>query len=313
VAEELAASGSPLLMLIVSPAICGSVIAQFGSREQKERWLPGLASGEIKMAFAITEPDAGSNTHHVSTAARRDGDDWIIKGTKYYTSGVDEAAAILVVTRTGIDEATGRGRLSLFIVDANSPNLQRTVIPVEITAPEKQFTLFFDDVRVPSDALIGEEGNGLRQVFQGLNPERIMCAATSNGIARYVLERAADYARDRKVWGVPIGAHQGVAHPMAEAYCDVELARLMTARSSWLYDNGHDAGETANIAKLAAADASLKAIDIAIQAHGGNGISSEYGIAYLWGMARTLKVAPVSREMVLNYVSQHSLKLPKSY
>jgi alkylation response protein AidB-like acyl-CoA dehydrogenase len=300
-------------MLIVSPAICGSVIAQFGSREQKERWLPGLASGEIKMAFAITEPDAGSNTHRVSTTARRDGDDWIIKGTKYYTSGVDEAAAILVVTRTGIDEATGRGRLSLFIVDANSPNLQRTVIPVEITAPEKQFTLFFDDVRVPSDALIGEEGNGLRQVFQGLNPERIMCAATSNGIARYVLERAADYARDRKVWGVPIGAHQGVAHPMAEAYCDVELARLMTARSAWLYDNGHDAGETANIAKLAAADASLKAIDIAIQAHGGNGISSEYGIAYLWGMARTLKVAPVSREMVLNYVSQHSLKLPKSY
>jgi alkylation response protein AidB-like acyl-CoA dehydrogenase len=313
VAEELAASGSPLLMLIVSPAICGSVIARFGSQEQKDRWLPGLASGEIKMAFAITEPDAGSNTHHVSTSARRDGDDWIISGTKYYTSGVDEAAAILVVTRTGTDEATGRGRLSLFIVETNSPNLQRTVIPVEITAPEKQFTLFFDDVRVPADALIGEEGNGLRQVFQGLNPERIMCAATSNGIARYVLGKAADYARDRNVWGVPIGAHQGVAHPMAEAYCDVELARLMTARSAWLYDNGHDAGETANIAKLAAADASLKAIDSAIQTHGGNGISSEYGIAYLWGMARTLKVAPVSREMVLNYVSQHSLKLPKSY
>jgi alkylation response protein AidB-like acyl-CoA dehydrogenase len=313
VAEELAAAGCPLLMLIVAPAICGTLIARYGTRAQKQRWLPGLASGEVKMAFAITEPDAGSNSHRISTVAHRDGDDWVLRGTKYYSSGIDEAEAVLVVTRTSVDEATGRGKLSLFIVDTNAAGLQRTVIPVEITAPEKQFTLFFDDVRVPADALLGEEGNGLRQVFYGLNPERIMCAATSNGIARYALERGARYARERVVWGVPVGSHQGIAHPMAEAYVNVELARLMTTKAAWLYDQGHDAGEAANIAKLAAADASIQAIDRAIQTHGGNGMSTEYGLADLWGMARVLKIAPVSREMVLNYVAQHSLDLPRSY
>lgn len=143
VAEELAAAGSPLLMLIVSPAICGTVIARFGTDEQKERWLPGLATGKIKMAFAITEPDAGSNSHNIATAGRRDGDGWILTGTKYYCSGADEADALLVVARTGVDEKTGRARLSLFIVETPNPNLQMTVIPVEVTAPEKQFTLFF--------------------------------------------------------------------------------------------------------------------------------------------------------------------------
>ncbi|MEV7969790.1 acyl-CoA dehydrogenase family protein [Sphaerisporangium sp. NPDC088356] len=313
VAEELAAAGSPLLMLIVSPAICGSLIARFGSREQQEKWLPGLASGEDKMAFAITEPDAGSNSHRIGTTAHRDGNEWVLRGTKYYCSGVDEAQAVLVVARTGVNESSGRGRLSLFIVDTDAAGLQRTVIPVEITAPEKQFTLFFDDVRVPGDALIGEEGNGLRQVFHGLNPERIMCAATSNGIARYALERGARYARERTVWDVPIGSHQGIAHPLAEAYVNVELARLMTTKAAWLYDQGLDAGEAANIAKLAAADASLQAIDRAIQTHGGNGMSTEYGLADLWGMARVLRIAPVSREMVLNYITQHSLHLPRSY
>lgn len=314
VAEELAALGSPLLMMIVSPAICGSVIARFGSADQKERWLPGLATGDIKMAFAITEPDAGSNSHLISTAARRDGDEWVLNGKKYYCSGVDEADAVLVVVRTSMDDSSGRARLSLFIVPTDSPGLSMTVIPVEVVAPEKQFTLYFDDLRLGEDALLGEVDNGLRQIFFGLNPERIMSAATSNGIGRFALERGARYARERSVWGgTPIGAHQGISHPLAEAHMHVELARLMTRQAAWLYDHQHPAGEASNIAKFAAADAAIEALDRAIQTHGGNGMATEYGLADAWGFARVLKIAPVSREMVLNFIAQHSLGLPRSY
>jgi alkylation response protein AidB-like acyl-CoA dehydrogenase len=316
VTEEIAAAGTPLLLLIVSPAICGSVIARFGTDEQKQTWLPGLcAQGEPgwKMAFAITEPDAGSNSHRIATAARRDGEVWRISGTKTYISGVDEADAILVVTRTGMDERTGRAELSLFVVDVDAPGLTRTLIPTEIVAPEKQFTLFFDDVEVPADRLVGRPGDGLEQVFSGLNPERITGAALLNGIGRYALDRATGYARERRVWDVPIGSHQGIAHPLAEAKIHLELARLMTTRAANLYDAGLDSAEAANMAKFAAAEAALECVDRAIQTHGGNGMAREYGIASMWGMARLLRIAPVSREMILNYVAQHSLGLPRSY
>src|SRR5580704_13915066 len=232
VLEELAANGCPLLLLVVSPAICATIIAHFGSDAQKKAWLPRFATGELKMAFAITEPDAGSNSHRIATTATRDGDVYRLQGTKYYISGADESEAVLVVTRTGVDEDTGRGRLSLFVVDLDSPGLEKTLIPVEIVAPENQFTLFFDDVEVPADRLIGTEGDGLRQVFVGLNPERIMTAAMANGIAAY--------ARDRSVWDTPIGRHQGIAHPLAKAKVEVELARLMTQKAAWTYDNGLD-------------------------------------------------------------------------
>ncbi|MCJ7439494.1 MAG: acyl-CoA dehydrogenase, partial [Acidimicrobiia bacterium] len=278
-------------------------------------WLPGLASGE-KMVFAITEPDAGSNSHNLSTSATRDGDVYRLRGTKTYISGVDEAAAVLVVARSGTDEETGRARLSLFIVDTGDPRLERTEIPVEIIAPEKQFLLFFDDVEVPRDRLLGDEGAGLRQVFFGLNPERITGAAISAGIGRYALERASEYGRDRSVWGVPIGSHQGVAHPLAQAKIELELARLMTAKAAWLHDHDADrvaAGEAANMAKYAAAEAGLHCLDAAIQTHGGNGMATEYGLADLWGLARLLRIAPISREMILNFVAQQSLGLPKSY
>jgi alkylation response protein AidB-like acyl-CoA dehydrogenase len=316
VLEELATAGCPLLMMVVSPAICATIIAQFGTDEQRRRWLPRFASGELKMAFAITEPDAGSNSHNLSTTATRDGDLYRLNGTKYYISGCDEAEAALVVTRTGVDPDTGRGRLSLFVVDLDAPGLDKTVIPVEIVAPEKQFTLFFDNVEVPADRLVGTEGDGLRQVFVGLNPERIMSAALANGIGRYALERASEYARERAVWGTPIGRHQGLAHPLAIAKIEVELARLMTQKAAWACDHGLDpaaAGEAANMAKYAAAEASLKALDQAIQTHGGNGMSSEFGLADMWGAARLIRTAPVSREMILNFVAQHSLGLPKSY
>lgn len=313
VAEELAAQGCPLLLIVVSPAICASIIARFADDQQKQNWLPRFATGELKMAFAITEPDAGSNSHRIATTATRDGGVYRLRGTKYYISGVDEAEAILVVARTGVDEGTGHAKLSLIVVPTDSPGLERTVIPVEVVAPEKQFTLFFDDVQVPVENLVGVEHEGLRQVFFGLNPERILGAAIANGIARYALEKGARYANERRVWSTPIGAHQGLAHPLAKAKIEAELAALITQKAAWQYDNGIEAGEAANMAKYAAAEAALACLDQAIQVHGGNGMASEYGLADLWGMTRLLRTAPVSREMILNFVAQHSLGLPRSY
>ncbi|MGH9296510.1 MAG: acyl-CoA dehydrogenase family protein [Acidimicrobiales bacterium] len=313
VCEEVAAAGCPLLLMLVSPAICATLIAKFGTEEQKGRWLPPMAAGQLKMAFAITEPDAGSNSHKLATTAVRDGDEWRLSGTKYYISGIDEADAVLVVARTGTDEKTGRAKLSLFIVDTDAEGFSATHIPVEISAPEKQFTLFLDRSPLTHDRLLGTEGDGLRQVFAGLNPERLMGAAVASGIGRYALERAASYARERSVWDKPIGAHQGIAHPLAVAKVQVELARLMLQKAAWCYDNDEDAAEAANMAKYAAAEAALCALDQAIQTHGGNGLATEYGLADLWGTARLLRTAPVSREMILNFVAQHSLGLPKSY
>jgi len=312
VCEETAAAGCPLLLLLVSAAICGEVIKRFGTEDQQDRWFPAMASGREKMVFAITEPDAGSNSHHITTTATRDGDEWVLAGTKYYISGVDEAPRMLVVARSAT-AADGRAEMSLFVVDTDAPGLTRQVIPVEVGAPEKQYQLFFDDVRVGSDRLVGEAGDGLRMVFSGLNPERITGAAIENGIGRYALRKAASYARDRRVWDQPIGAHQGVSHPLATAAINVELARLMTAKAAWLHDRGEAAGEASNMAKYAAAEAALAALDAAIQTHGGNGMASEYGLAHLWGMARLLRIAPVSREMILNHVAQHTLGLPRSY
>jgi alkylation response protein AidB-like acyl-CoA dehydrogenase len=313
VAEELSAAGCPLLLMVVSPAIAGTVITRFGTDEQKGRWLPGLASGDSIFAFAITEPDAGSNSHKIAVTAQRDGDEYRLNGSKYYISGVDEADAILVVTRTGVDEQSGRGKLSLFVVPTDSPGVRADVLPVEIVSPEKQFTVFFDDVRVPAANLIGTEGDGLRQVFVGLNPERIMGAANGVGVCRYSLGKAAAYAKERAVWGAPIGTHQGIAHPLAECKIQAEQAALMLQKACWLYDNGHDAAEAANMAKYACAEAAIRCLDQAIQTHGGNGMATEYGLATLWGSTRLFRTAPVSREMVLNFVAQHSLGLPKSY
>jgi alkylation response protein AidB-like acyl-CoA dehydrogenase len=315
VSEELAAQGCPLLLVLVSAGISAELVSRFGTDTQRARWLPGLCTGE-KMVFAITEPDAGSNSHNLSTTATRDGETYRLRGTKTYISGVDEAAAVLVVARTGVEPDTGRGLLSLFVVDTDAPGLGRTLIPVEISAPEKQFQLFFDDVEVPADRLLGVEGDGLHQVFLGLNPERILSASLCTGIGRYALERASAYANEREVWGVPIGCHQGVAHPLATAKIELELARLMMQKAAWMHDHAGNplaAGEAANMAKYAAAEAGLHCLDAAIQTHGGNGMATEYGLADLWGLVRLLRIAPVSREMILNFVAQQSLGLPKSY
>ena len=313
IVEEVAAQGCPILSLVIQ-SICPPILARHGSPEMQRRWLPGLADGSLRMVFAITEPDAGTNTHRISTAARPDGNGgWRLSGSKYWTSGVDEADAILVVARSGAPGASGRSPLSLFVVAPDAPGLTKSPIDTAVQTPETQFVVFFDDVALGPDALVGHEGEGLRQVFAGLNPERVCAAAINNGIARFAIEKASAYARERTVWSQPIGAHQGVAHPLAKAYVDVQLARLMTARAAQLFDAGADAAEAANLAKLAAADASLVALDQAIQTHGGNGFALEYGLADLWFVARLHKTAPVSREMILNHVAQHSLGLPRSY
>jgi alkylation response protein AidB-like acyl-CoA dehydrogenase len=313
VVEELAAHGMPLLIWVISPAICGSILARHASTEVKQRWLAPIADGTTKMAFALTEPDAGSNSHNVKTTARRTGTGWTISGSKYYISAVDQADAILLVTRDAEHSTAERSRLSLFAVPTDSPGLTFAPIATSIVSPDRQFTVYLDDVAVGEDALIGVAGDGLRQVFDGLNPERILVGALSSGIGRYAIDKAVDYARQRRVWSTPIGAHQGIAHPLAECHIAVELARLATARSAELFDAGQPAGEAANIAKYAASEAALNALDQAIQTHGGNGLSHEYGLSELWFVTRLMRTAPVSREMVLNYIAQTSLGLPRSY
>jgi hypothetical protein len=316
VCEELAAQGCPLLMMVVSPAICGTVISRFGTDEQKRRWLPGIADGTETMAFAITEPDAGTNSHNITTTARRDhdADGWLLKGRKIYISGVDEAKNVLVVARTE-DAKTGRLKPCLFVVPTDAEGFEFSPIPMEIVSPEQQFSVFIDDVRLPADALVGDEDAGLVQLFTGLNPERIMAASFSTGLARYALDKAVSYVKEREVFGAPIGTHQGLAHPLAQSKIEIELARLMTQKAAALYDAGDDtgAGEAANMAKYAAAEAACDAADRAVQAHGGNGITQEYGVAGLLVAARAGRIAPVSREMILNFVGMHSLGLPKSY
>ncbi|MFW0783934.1 acyl-CoA dehydrogenase family protein [Gordonia sp. CPCC 206044] len=314
VMEEIAAAGTGLLMLVVSPAICGNVIARFGTDEQRRRWLPGLADGSVTMAFGITEPDAGSNSHHITTTARRDGSDWILNGRKVFISGVDQAQAVLVVARTE-DNKTGKLNPALFIVPTDVAGFEATMIDMELQNPEKQFGLFYDDVRLPADALVGSEDAALSQLFAGLNPERIMGAASAVGMGRFALQKAVAYVNDRTVWKTPIGAHQAIAHPLAEGKVQLEMAKLMMQKAATMYDAGDDwgAAEPANMAKYAAAEACVKLVDQAVHSMGGNGLTSEYGLAPMLSLARIARIAPVSREMILNFVAQTSLGLPKSY
>jgi alkylation response protein AidB-like acyl-CoA dehydrogenase len=317
VAEEIAASGNSLLMMVVSPAIVGSILAKHGTDSQRKDWLPGIAAGTTRVCFAITEPGAGSNSHNISTAAKRNNKNgmggYLLRGTKQYISAVEDAQAILVIARKR-EESGDLGLPLLLLVDADDPRIQKQHIPTALRAPDKQWELNFDDVEVPADRLVGEsEQVGLKAAFDGLNPERIMGAALSNGGARLALRLAADYAKERVVWSTPIGAHQGISHPLAQAKIEHELAKLMTQKAAALYDAGAPAGEPSNMAKYAAAEAAIKCIDQAIQTHGGNGFATEYGLTDMYWGARLARTAPVSREMILNYVAEHSLGLPRSY
>ena len=324
VCEELAAQGCPLLLMVVSPAICGTIISRYGTDEQKQRWLPGICDGTGTMAFAITEPDAGTNTHNITTTARKDtGTDgqaeWVLNGRKTWISGIDEADNVLVVARAeeapGSNGRPGRVKPVLFVVPTDAPGFEAKPIPMEIVSPELQFQVFIDDVRLPADAIVGDEDGGLVQLFAGLNPERIMAASFSTGLARFALDKATQYAKERVVFKDAIGSHQAIAHPLAQSHIEIEMARLMTQKAAALYDANDDigAGEAANMAKYAAAEAACDAADRAVQTHGGNGITQEYGMAGLLVATRAGRIAPVSREMILNYVAMHSLGLPKSY
>ena len=316
VMEEMSAAGCALLLMVVSPAINGTIISKFGTDEQKKRWIPGIADGSITMAFAITEPDAGSNSHRITTTARRDGSDWILSGQKVYHLGRRPGpGGARRRPHRPTDHKTGNLRPALFVVPTDTPGMRWTKIDMEMVSPENQFQVFLDEVRLPADALVGSEDAAIAQLFAGLNPERIMGAASAVGMGRFAINKAIEYVKTRQVWKTPIGAHQGLSHPLAQNHIEIELAKLMMQKAATLYDLGDDVGaaEAANMAKYAAGEASVRAVDQAVQSLGGNGLTKEYGIAAAVTASRLARIAPVSREMILNFVAQTSLGLPRSY
>lgn len=318
VAEEVAAAGCPLMMLVVSPAVCARMIELYGSDDQRSRFLPPVASGELTFAFAITEPNAGSNAHNLATIAREERDgSWILTGEKVFISGLDESDQMLVIAKTRRwSDPTADGGMSMYIVPTNHPGVRRSPIDVEIYSTERQFLVSFDDVALPADAVVGEVGGGLKQILRGLNAERIVVASMANGIARYALTKGAEYGKTRTVWGnTPLGAYQGLAHPLARAHIMTESARLLTQKAAWLADrtDSREAGLMANMAKFCASEAAGAAVDAAIQIHGGAGMSREFGLATMLGMARLMRIAPIGNELILNRIAHAALGLPKSY
>ena len=312
VSEETAIAGSPLMLISLSPAVCASMLVHHGSIEQKAAWLPGLADGSKILGFAITEPDAGSNTHNITTKARFEDGQWVLSGQKYYVSHVDNCDALMVVAQGEGGPDNLAAGLKVFLVPTDAHGLSRAEISVEVTSPELQYSLFFDKVRVPADAIVGAQ-DGLAILFTGLNPERISSAALLNGIARYAINKAVEYARTRTVWSAPIGAHQAISHPLARAETMLAGSRLLTEKAARDFDAGGHAGVSSAMAKLAASDAASFALDTAIQTHGGNGMAREYGLSTLSGLVRLFRIAPVSSEMLLNHIAHKALALPRSY
>src|SRR5438552_15657869 len=320
--EEVCANGfSPGLLLVT--AMDSACILKNGSDQIKQRFLPGIADGSLKLCFAITEPDAGTNTFRITTHARRDGDNYVLNGQKMFISGADIADYMLVVARTTtLDELEAQGKpkshgLSLFLLDTKSKGLEKTPIDIGLSDELTQFQLFFDNVEVPADQLIGQEDNGTFAMFNSLNPERILAAAICTGISEAALRKAVDYAKERRVFkNTPIGAYQAISHPLAEVKIWLEAVKLMTYRAAWAFDNDlnpAEVGTYANMAKFLGADLAIKAVDAAIETHGGLGFAEETGLITQWVGARLLKTAPVSREMILNYVSEWNLGLRRSY
>ncbi len=315
--EEMSHQGIPLLLLVVGNVMDAGLIARYGSREMKERYLPPLARGETRFCFALTEPTAGSNSFRITTIARADGDSYVLNGQKMFITGVDASDFMVVVARTTpFEEARDkREGLSLLVVDRRSPGITLQPLEMGVLHPETQFAVYFDDVRVPRGDLIGEEGKGSRYLFDALNPERVSAAAVAVGMGRLALEKAVAYAQQRVVFDRPIGAHQGLAHPLAEAKTRLELAALMTRYAAQIFDAGDKvtAAAYANMAKFAAAEAATEACDLAIEVHGGSGFSNDVDLITMWPFIRMLRTVPVSREMILNYIGEHVLGLPRSY
>lgn len=290
-------------------------LLRHGSDEQRAQYLPGIASGELRLqAFGVTEPTAGTDTTSLRTTAVRDGDEYVVNGQKVFISRVQHSDLMILLARTTpLDQVEKKSRgLSLFIIDIRELE-GLTVSPLKTMVNHETNELFFNDMRIPASALIGEEGHGFRYVLDGMNAERILIAAECIGDGRWFVDRASKYAGEREVFGRPIGANQGVQFPIARNYIDVEAADLMRWKAADLFDGGQPCGAEANMAKLLAADASWKAADTALQTHGGYGVTTEYDIERKFRETRLYQIAPISTNMILSFVGQHVLGMPRSF
>ncbi|MFB6312318.1 MAG: acyl-CoA dehydrogenase family protein [Salinirussus sp.] len=318
-AEELGRSGGGRTATNLGLTACmygGGLLPQHGSAEQQAEWLPRLASGEAEWAIGVTEPNAGLNTTNIETTATQEGDEYVIDGHKQWTTGIDTADRVALLARTlSPEDADSRGHgLTIFLVDPDDPGIEYEEIPIDTYHHHPSFTVHIDGVRVPERAIVGEKHRGLYHFFSGLNIERTYIAASVYGIGSHVLERTCEYANDREVFDAPIGSHQAIQHPLADAYADLECAGLMVRRAAWLYDSDSEAaGGPANIANLKAAEAAWAACEAAMTTFGGMSISSELGMTKYWEEVRHMRTAPVSEELIRNYIAEHELGLPRSY
>jgi acyl-CoA dehydrogenase len=316
VMREVAYAGAMNAASAIHLSIFGlTPIVMHGTEEMKRRHLPRVVSGELHAAFAVTEPDAGNDITHIKTFARREGDNYVINGRKVFTTKAQEAHKMLLLTRTTPFEQVAKKTegMSLFFADLDRDAIEvRELLKLGRHAVDTNM-LFIDNLKVSAADLIGEEGKGFRYLLDGLNPERILIASEAIGIGRAAVDKAVRYAKERIVFGRPIGQNQAIAHPLADAYSKLEVAELMTMKAAWLFDQRKPCGPESNIAKLRAADASFEACDRAVQTLGGYGYMREYDVERYFRECRMLKIAPVSQEMVLNMLSEHVLHLPRSY
>lgn len=319
IVEELCANGclGAEMLLVVNVCFGGITLTENGSEEQKEEWLPGICDGSVNFAMALTEPDAGHNAPNMTTFAEEDGDEYVVDGTKQWISGVDVADQMLLVARTSPkDDSAKMQGVTLFLVDPDDPAIEARELDVGIPTPEKQFELSFDGYRAHEEDIIGTKGMGLYQLFDTVNPERLLGASGAIGVGKCAINRSVDYANEREVFDQPIGAHQGIQHPIADSWAKLQSAGLLVRKAAWMVDNESNPKKTAevsNMAKLRATEVGHDATDVAVQTHGGNGFSRDYTVIEMWKGSRLGKVAPGSTEMMRNHVAEHTLGLPRSY
>ena len=315
--EEIAASGAAMNgCSAVHLSIFGmEPVRRYASPELAREVLPRVAAGDLHVAFGVTEPDAGTDTSSITTRAVRDGDSYVVTGAKVWTSKALYCEMCLLLVRTTPKEECKKPTdgLTLLLVDLQKPEVNIRAIPKLGRNAVVSCEVRYDGLRVPVSRRIGEEGDGFRYLLDGLNPERILIASEALGIGRAAVAKATAYAKDRVVFGRPIGKNQGIAFPLAEAHMQLHAAELAVREASWRFDNGLPCGEAANTAKYLASDAAFFAADRAMQTHGGFGYATEYHVERYWREARLMKIAPVSQEMVLNFISSQVLGLPKSY
>lgn len=313
--EEIAASGGNAGACHAQMYVMGTVL-RHGNDEQKEEFLPKIAGGELRLqAFGVTEPTVGSDTTKIKTKARRDGDEYVINGQKIWTSRAEHSDLMLLLARTTPLEEVKRKTegLSVFLVDMRELGGSMTITPIETMMNHATTEVFFDGARIPAGALIGEEGKGFTYLLDGLNAERALIAGECVGDGRFLIERASGYASEREVFGKPIGANQGVQFPIAEAHMALEAASLMRWKAIWLFEQGKPCGDEANMAKYLASEASWRAANAAVDAHGGFGFATEYDVERKFRETRLYSVAPISNNLIRAYVAQHVLDMPRSY